>query len=55
MQQLINECWTIYHDNPWQWTNKNKIDILKLLIGAIRTRFEILELGPVNLYAEQLH
>jgi len=54
IEQVIKECWKIYHDNGGQWTNKNKIDVLKLLKDTITTRLEILEQGPVNLKAQRL-
>ncbi len=54
MEQLIKKCWEIIDDQTANWTNKNKIDIMKLLKDAIRTKLEIVNQGPVNLRAEQL-
>ncbi len=54
MDHLIKGCWEIIDDQTGKWTNKNKIDIMKLLKEAIRTKLEIVNQGPVNLRAEQL-
>lgn len=54
MEQLIKECWVIIDDRTAKWTNKNKIDAMKLLKEAIRTKLEIVNQGPMNLRAEQL-
>jgi hypothetical protein len=54
IQQVIKECWIIFQDKTGQWTNKNKIDSLKLLKEATRTKFEILQQGPLNLYVNQI-
>jgi hypothetical protein len=54
MRQITKECWDIYHDKSGQWTNKNKIDILKLLKESVTTSLEILAQGPLNLRANQL-
>ena len=54
MEQVIKECWKIINDHSGQWTNKNKIDVLKLLKEAIRTKLEIVNQGPANLRAQQL-
>lgn len=54
MEQVIKEGWKIYHDTSEQWTNKNKIDILKLIKEAVRTRFEILGKGPLALNAKEV-
>ena len=51
---MIKECWKIYQDSTGQWTNKNKIDSLKLLKEAARTKFEILQQGPTNLLIQQM-
>jgi len=54
MDSITKECWTIYQDKTGQWTNKNKIDALKLIKETNRTKLEILNLGPLYLHAEQL-
>jgi len=54
MEHVIKEGWKIYHNTSGQWTNKNKIDILKLIKEAVRTRLEILHQGPAHLKAKQL-
>ena len=55
MEQVIKEGWKIYEDDTGQWTSKNKIDVLKLIKDTVRTRFEILGQGPLNLKAKQLN
>lgn len=54
MDQVIRQCWIIINDKTDQWTNKNKLDALKLLKETTRTKLEILNQGPVNLFAQQL-
>ena len=54
VEQIIKECWKIFNDTSGQWTNKNKIDSLKLIKEANSTRSEILLQGPVSLRAQQL-
>jgi transcriptional regulator len=54
IEQLIKKCWEIIDDVTGKWTNKNKIDVLKLLKEAIRTKLEVVNEGPVNLRASQL-
>jgi hypothetical protein len=31
LDYVINECWHIYRDEKGKWTNKNKIDALKMI------------------------
>src|SRR5688572_27362357 len=54
MDSIIKRCWIIINDSTNQWTNKNKLEALKLLKESIVTKFEILNQGPVNLRARQL-
>jgi transposase len=54
MDSITKECWTIYQDKTGQWTNKNKIDALKLLKETNMTKLEILLIGPISLRAQQL-
>ena len=54
MEQIIKKCWTIINDETGQWTNKNKLDALKLVKEAIGTKFEIINQGPISLRAQQL-
>jgi len=54
IEQLIKECWRIFYDETGQYTNKNKIDTLKLLQSAIQTRMGMLVEGPVTLKAKQI-
>jgi hypothetical protein len=54
MEHLIKNCWEIIDDQTGKWSNKNKIDVLKLLKEAIRTKLEIVNQGPANLRATQL-
>ena len=56
MDHIINECWIIYHDQSGKWTNKNKIDALKMIKETQKSRIEIVQTGPLNLrvqYIEQ--
>ncbi len=54
IEQVTKECWKIYHDTTGQWTNKNKIDVLKLIKETNTTRQEILLGGPISLRAQQM-
>jgi len=54
MDQITKKCWIIINDETGQWTNKNKLDAMKLLKETIATKFEILNQGPGNLRAQQL-
>lgn len=42
------------NDETGKWTNKDKINAMKLVVDASRTKFEILLDGPVNLNVMQL-
>jgi hypothetical protein len=44
----------IYKDNSGKWSNKDKLNALKLVKEAIRTKLEILLQGPTNFYVQQL-
>jgi DNA-binding CsgD family transcriptional regulator len=52
--QVTKECWKIYYDKSGQWTNKNKIDVLKLIEQANITRHQMLLAGPVTQKAMQI-
>lgn len=52
--QIIKESWKIYNDTSGQWTNKNKLDALKLIKETNTTRHEILLQGPISLRAQQM-
>jgi len=52
--QVTKECWKIYYDQSGHWTNKNKIDVLKLIEQANITRHQMLLGGPVTLKAMQI-
>jgi hypothetical protein len=54
IEQLIKEGWKIFQDNSGKWTNKDRINALKLVKEAIRTKVEILLQGPTTLYLQQL-
>jgi hypothetical protein len=54
MEQLIKEAWIIFQDNTGKWTNKDKINALKLVKESIRTKVEILLQGPTTLHLQQL-
>src|SRR4030095_5922460 len=45
VEQIIKECWKIYHDTSGKWTSKNKLDALKLIKETNTTRHEILMEG----------
>jgi hypothetical protein len=51
---VSKECWNIFEDPSGKWTNKDKINALKLVRETERIRFEVLLNGPVNLYVQQL-
>ena len=48
MQKILD----IINDNTDKWTNKDKINAMKLVIEASRTKFDILLNGSVNLTVE---
>jgi hypothetical protein len=54
MNLIINECWNIQKDKSDKWTNKDKLNALKLIKDAKPSRFEILMGGPVTLKAKQV-
>ena len=54
LNQIIKACWNIYEDKSNRWTNKDKLNALKLLKETERTRFELLMQGPVNLSVQQM-
>lgn len=49
LNRIIKDCWIIIDDNTGRWTNKDKINALKLIKDTEMTRFEILKNGPLNL------
>lgn len=54
IQQLEKECWKIFNDNTGEWTNKNKLDALKLLNQLNMANLEILQIGPLSLRAQEI-
>jgi hypothetical protein len=54
IEQLIKEGWIIYQDKSGKWTNKDKINALKLVKESIRTKLDILLQGPTTLQLQQL-
>jgi hypothetical protein len=54
MNLIINECWNIQKGKSDKWTNKEKLNALKLIKDAESTRFEILMGRPVTLKANQV-
>jgi hypothetical protein len=54
LKQITRKCYQISEDQSGSWTNKDKLNALKLLRETERTKVEILMLGPVNLRAQQL-
>lgn len=53
--RVSKECWNIFEDSSEKWTNKDKINALKLIKETERTRFEVLLHGPTNLYIQELN
>jgi hypothetical protein len=49
MNQVIKECWNIFDDRTNRWTNKDKLNALRLIKEATMSRVEILFNGPVTL------
>ena len=54
IEQIIKECWIIVQGTQDEWTNKDKINALKLLKETVRTKFEILCDGPTVLQVKKL-
>lgn len=54
IEQLLKEAWIIFNDSSGKWTNKDKINALKLVKEAIRTKVEVLLQGPTTLHLQQL-
>jgi len=55
LRLVLKKSWSIVNDETGKWTNKDKINSMKLVIDASRTKFDILLNGTVNLNVEQLH
>lgn len=53
--RVAKEWWNIFEDDSEKWTNKDKINALKLIKETERTRFEVLLHGPTNLYIQELN
>ena len=53
--RVAKECWNIFDDKSEKWTNKDKINALKLIKETERTKFEVLLQGPTNLYIQELN
>ena len=54
IEKIIQEGWTIFEDKNGQWTNKDKMNALKLIKEAVRTKLEVLLQGPVTLHLQDL-
>src|SRR5438093_11530301 len=54
LNNIIKECWNICQDKSGKWTNKDKLNALKLIKDTERTRLEVLLEGPVGLLVQQL-
>jgi len=54
LNHIIKECWNICQDKSGKWTNKDKLNALKLIKDTERTRLEVLLEGPVGLLVQQL-
>jgi hypothetical protein len=49
LNRIIKNCWIIIDDYSGKWTNKDKLNAMKLVKDTEVTRFEILKNGPLNL------
>jgi biotin operon repressor len=54
IMQVSKKAWDIINNETGNWTNKDKINAMKLIVDASRTKFEILQNGPLNLTVSQL-
>jgi Homeodomain-like domain len=54
LRLVLKKSWDIVNDESGNWTNKDKINAMKLIVDSGRTKFEILRNGPINLSVEQL-
>jgi len=54
LNQIMKAGWTIYNDTTSKWTNKDKLNALKLVRETERTKFEVLMHGPIDLLAQKL-
>jgi hypothetical protein len=52
VNRVIKECWDIFQDKSNKWSNKDKINALRLIKEATMTRCEIVYNGPVTLEAQ---
>lgn len=55
LNRIIKECWIIINNESGKWTNKDKLNAMKLAKDIEVTRFEILKNGPLNLEVVHLH
>jgi len=51
---VLKKSWQIINDENGKWTNKDKLNALKLVVEASKTKFETLQNGPVNLRVGEL-
>lgn len=49
LNHITKNCWMIIKDDSGKWTNKDKINAMKLVKDIEVSRFEILKNGPLNL------
>lgn len=54
IRQVSKKAWDIINDETEKWTNKDKINAMKLIVDVSRTKFEILQNGLLNLTVNQL-
>jgi hypothetical protein len=52
VNRVIKECWDIFDDKSNNWSNKDKINALRLIKEATMTRCEIVYNGPVTMEAQ---
>jgi DNA-binding transcriptional ArsR family regulator len=50
---VIKECWKIFEDNSNRWSNKDKINALRLVSEAVTKKFEVLADGPITFEVRQ--
>jgi len=54
IKMVVKKSWQVINDENDKWTNKDKLNALKLVVEASKTEFETLQNGPVNLRVGEL-
>lgn len=47
MNLIIKECWNIHTNKSGEWTNKDRLNALKLIKQATETKFELMCKDPL--------